>query len=338
MSIRRYILPKISVVLISLFMVALIGGCSTPLESESLKYTGIYFDTVIQIEAWGAERSVMDECADICEKYEKLFSPTIETSDISRINSAGGSPVTVSEETADLILTGIKYGELSGGKFDITIASAVNLWNFRDNDSGSLPDPDVLSKAVTHIDYRNISIEGNSVTLLDPDARIDLGGIAKGYIGDRIKEHLVSSGIEHATINLGGNMLAVGGRTDGTDFCIGIQKPFAQQGTVLGVLSVSDKSVVSSGNYERYFEKDGIIYHHILDPDTGYPVQNSLDQVTIISEHSVDGDALSTTCFALGLEDGMELVRSLSGIEAVFVTKDGQIHKSSPELEIQDIK
>ena len=124
-------------------------------------------------------------------------------------------------------------------------------------------------------------------------------------------------------------MLAVGGRYDGTDFQIGIQKPFAQTGTVLAAVSVSDQSVVSSGNYERYFEKDGTIYHHILDPRTGYPIQNDLYQVTIISDSSVDGDALSTTCYALGLEKGMDLIESMSGVEAVFVTDDYEIHETS---------
>ena len=104
----------------------------------------------------------------------------------------------------------------------------------------------------------------------------------------------------------------------------------------IAAVSVSDRSVVTSGDYERYFEKDGVIYHHILDPDTGYPVQNDLDQVTVISDKSVDGDALSTTCYALGLDEGMELIRSLDGVEAVFVTKDGEIHQSSDAVQVEN--
>ena len=131
-------------------------------------------------------------------------------------------------------------------------------------------------------------------------------------------------------------MLAVGNRYDGTDFRIGIQEPFAKTGVPIAAVSVSDRSVVTSGDYERYFEKDGVIYHHILDPDTGYPVQNDLDQVTVISDKSVDGDALSTTCYALGLDEGMELIRSLDGVEAVFVTKDGEIHQSSDAVQVEN--
>lgn len=290
--------------------------------------TGLYFDTVIQIEVWGADRSVLDECETICEHYEQLLSPTIETSEVSQINRAQGNPVTVSEETAELIRLGIEYGELSHGKFDITVASATDLWNFHDSEEKNLPDDNELAEAVSHIDYHNVKIDGNTVTLTDPDAKIDLGGIAKGYIADKLKEYLKDQDIEHALINLGGNMLALGGRPDGSDFKIGIQKPFATDGTVLTSLSVTDQSVVSSGNYERYFEQDGVIYHHILDPDTGYPVQNDLYQVTIISDSSVQGDALSTTCYALGLEDGMELIKSMDGVEAVFVTNDLKLHKT----------
>lgn len=318
-----------------LIMVVTLNGCTVPPKSESLTMTGTYFDTVVQIEVWGADQEIMEHCRQMCEDYEQMLSATIETSEISRINNAGGEPVEVSDETAGLIEEGIKYGDISDGQFDITIASATDLWNFTDNEEKILPDPDELAEAVTHIDYHCIKVEGNTVTLTDPEARIDLGGIAKGYIADRLKEYLKDEGIEHALIDLGGNMLTLGRRYDGNDFRIGIQKPFADTGTAMAVVSVNDKSVVTSGDYERYFEKDGVIYHHILDPDTGYPVQNDLDQVTIISDQSVDGDALSTTCFAMGLEDGLELIRSLDGIEAVFVTKDGEMHTSSNEIELE---
>lgn len=321
----------------SLIICAALGGCSTPSKSESIKMTGMFFDTVVQIEVWGGNSEILEHCEKICEDYEQRLSPEIDSSEISQINNAGGAPVEVSAETAELIRDGIRYGELSGGKFDITIASAADLWNFTDNPEKTIPDAAALSEAVSHIDYHNVQVDGNTVTLTDPQAQIDLGGIAKGYIADKVKEYLKSKGIEHALINLGGNMLALGGRYDGSPFRVGLQKPFAQSGTVLGSLSVTDRSVVTSGNYERYFEKDGIIYHHILDPDTGYPVENGLDQVSIISDLSVDGDALSTTCFVLGLEKGLELIRSLDGIEAVFVTSDGEIYTSSQDILIEGI-
>lgn len=328
---------KTGVLLISagLLSAILLSGCTTLPKSESLTMTGTYFDTVVQIEVWGADQDMIEHCRKMCETYEQMLSATIETSEISKINNADGEPVSVSDDTAELIEKGIEYGEISGGLFDITIAPASGLWNFTDNEDKTLPDPDELAEAVSHIDYRCVHVDGNTVVLTDPEAQIDLGGIAKGYIADRLKEYLEGEGIEHALIDLGGNMLALGGRYDGTDFRIGLQKPFAETGTAMAALSINDQSVVTSGDYERYFEKDGVIYHHILDPATGYPVQNDLDQVTIISDRSVDGDALSTTCFAMGLEDGMELIRSLDGVEAIFVTKDGEIHTSSDEIGLQ---
>ena len=271
-------------------------GCTLARIKEPLTMTGTYFDTVIQLQVWDADEEILE-------------------------------PVSVSSETAELIQLGIHYGELSDGKFDITVLSASELWDFHDGKK-VIPDQKVLEEAVSHIDYKNIQVDGTTVTMKDPKCRIDLGGIAKGYIADRLKEYLEKEGIEHATINLGGNVLTIGTKPDGSDYKIGIQKPFAADGEVLEVLSVHDRSVVSSGDYERYFEKDGVIYHHILDPQSGWPVQNDLDQVTILSDSSADGDALSTTCYVLGLEKGMKLIQEMDDVEAIFVTKDGEIHRS----------
>jgi thiamine biosynthesis lipoprotein len=156
--------------------------------------------------------------------------------------------------------------------------------------------------------------------------QIDLGGIAKGYIADRLKEYLVGEGVTGGIIDLGGNILCIGGKTEQEDFKIGIRQPFADRNETIASVSIRDKSVVSSGVYERYIQtEDGKIYHHILDPRTGYSYENGLLGVTIISDKSVDGDGLSTTVFALGLEDGMKLVESLDGVEAAFVTEDEKV-------------
>ena len=329
---KKIFLRTLSVLCMGVLLASSLGGCTSPQKDESLTMTGMYFDTVVTIEAWGTSRDILDHCEELCDRYEHLFSRTLEDSEVSKINNSGGQPVTVSDETAELIRLGLEYGDISDGYFDITIASASELWDFTDNEEKKFPDSEVLAEAAAHIDYHNVKVEGNTVTLTDPMTKIDLGGIAKGYIADRLKDYLQSEGVEHALINLGGNMLAVGSKTDGSSFRIGLQKPFEPDGTPIAVLEVDDQSVVTSGNYERYFEKDGTIYHHILDPDTGYPIQNDLYQVSIISDRSVDGDALSTTCYALGLEKGMELIRSLDGVEAVFVTSDYEIHTTTEEL------
>ena len=158
---------------------------------------------------------------------------------------------------------------------------------------------------------------------MDEGMILDLGAVSKGYIADRIKEYLVEEGVKSALIDLGGNVLCIGNRPDGTPFQIGIRQPFADTVSAVTALSVTDQSVVTSGIYERCFTKDGILYHHLLDPGTGYPCENELASVTIISDHSVDGDALSTCCFLMGPQKGMELINSLKDVRAVFLTREG---------------
>lgn len=316
----------------ALFMTVLLllsfTSCSSPLKNEKISVTGIYFDTVIKIDTWGSKASTLEECKKICKNYENLFSNKIETSEISKINSSAGTPVKVSQETINLISMGLHYGELSDGKFDITIAPLSDLWNFTDNPEHVIPDLTVIKSACAHVDYRTIQIDEtvSTVTLLDPLAKIDLGGIAKGYIADRLKAYLKQEGVEHALINLGGNVLTLGTSYDGSPFRIGIQKPFDEQNASIDVVEVNDRSVVSSGVYQRYFKENGTLYHHILNPETGYPYDNNLLQVTIISDASADGDALSTCCFALGLEEGSALIESLDNVQAIFVTDDYRLH------------
>jgi thiamine biosynthesis lipoprotein len=184
-----------------------------------------------------------------------------------------------------------------------------------------------------------VKLDGNTLTFLSPDTTIDLGSIAKGYIADRMKDYLTESGVEGAIINLGGNVLCVGERTNHQPFRIGLQKPFADYATVFADLNIDDMSVVSSGVYERHFEKNGVNYHHLLNPKTGYPYQNGLVSVTIVSPRSVDGDVLSTTCFSMGLDKGLELINSMDGIYAYFITDDYKlIYSDGAEAFIDEIK
>ncbi len=302
----------------------LLFGC-TQTVSEPIEKTGIYFDTVINIKIYDSnDSSLLEQCFAYCDEFEKTVSRTLESSEIYKLNHACGTPTEVSDVTLELIQKGIEYGELTNGKFDITIAPLSELWNFKYN-KGTLPFDEEISKALSHVNYKNIIIAGNTVTLTDPNMALDLGAIAKGYMADILKDYLISEGVESALINLGGNMLAIGTKPDGSDFNIGIQKPFDKQGAAITAVQTNDSSVVSSGIYERYFELNDRIYHHLLDTETGYPYDNGLLSVTILSSKSVDGDALSTSCFALGLDEGIKLIDSLDGIEAIFITDDFEI-------------
>lgn len=299
-------------------------------STESISRQGFYFDTVIRITLYDSEdEALLDHCFALAETYEAMLSRTKENSDVWKLNHADGGFVPLQEDTLTLLRTALSYAELTDGKVDPTIGSVNKLWNFTDSDAAILPDDTKLAQALSYVDYRAVTIDDNMAALNAPDAEIDLGFIAKGYIADRMKEYLVSQGITSALINLGGNVLTIGNRPDDLPFKVGIQKPFAAGGVTAATLSVTDKSVVSSGNYERYFEKDGKIYHHILDTKTGYPVWNNLSEVTIVSESSMEGDALSTICFILGEKKGMEFIESLPDTEAIFITSNGKILRSS---------
>lgn len=293
---------------------------------------GFKLNTYVQIDSYtSVSKNTLTEALNLCDYYENIFSRTKEDSELSKVNS--NQTTDISKEMYELVSAGLEYAALSNGAFDITIGSVSSLWDFT-SESPKVPDSGRIAEALTHVDYTRVSVSDNgdgTYSISKPDDVIlDLGAVAKGYIADKIKDFLEENGVKRAIINLGGNVLCIGKKTNTDNFGIGVRKPFAANNEVLVALSVDDSSVVSSGNYERYFyADDGTFYHHILNPATGYSYDNDLSDVTILSKDSLTGDCLSTTCFCLGLDDGMKLIESLDGIEAVFVTNEGEIHYSS---------
>ena len=270
------------------------GTAGSPLEA-----TGFYFDTVISIRLYEDDSGeLLDGCMKLAEHYEQLLSATLEGSDIWKINH---------------------------GLVDPAVGGLSRLWNFGSANEGIVPSDEQIQEKLTHVDYNAIAVGDGEVMLTDPETQIDLGFIAKGFIGDKIKEYLISEGVSHALINLGGNVVTLGGRPDGSPFRVGIRNPSEKDGAPLLTLELSDKSVVSSGNYERFFVKDGKLYHHILSTATGYPAESGLSQVTIISPDSTRADALSTLCYISGYEKAASLLENYPDIQAIFVTEDGEI-------------
>lgn len=316
---------KMLAVLIALMLMC---GCANAQSTKPLARQGFMLDTVISISLYdNQDDAILDGAFALCEEYEQLFSRTISTSDVYRINHSDGAPVEVSDATAELLCIALEYARLSGGAFDPTIEPLVTLWNIM-ADEPHVPDASAISAALARVDWTKVSVDGNVVTL-QAGMGLDLGGIAKGYIADKLREYLSENGVDSALINLGGNVLTLGGKPDGSNFTIGVQKPFGQNSDILGACRLKGMSVVTSGIYERYFVENDRLYHHILDTKTGYPVENGLYSVTIISPTSTDGDALSTICFALGSEDGMALIETLDGIECVYCLSDGTLLFSS---------
>lgn len=297
------------------------AGCGQQKKAQEIERTSYALNTEITIKLYGTQdEDILTNCFELCTKYENLFSRTRENSEIAVLNQNGTE--TVSRETKDLLEKGLYYSKLSGGAFDITIEPISSLWDFT-AETPKLPDREKIRENLKYVDYKKVKIQGNQVTL-EKGMGIDLGAIAKGYIADRIKDYLKEEGVESAIISLGGNILCVGNKTTGDDFSIAVRDPKNVSG-VKAVLSLSDKSVVTSGDYERYMIVDGKKYHHILNPKTGYSYENGLSSVTIVSDLSVDGDGLSTTCFALGQEKAMELINSLDGVWAMFIDEEGNI-------------
>ena len=311
------------VLVISAF--ALSGGAGS--ETTKLSEIGFYLDTVVTLTAYVEDGQVLKDAMAECARYEQMLSRTIEDSDVWRINHAEGKPVEVSEDTAAVLACAIRISELSGGVFDVTIAPVSTLWDFTSG-TAVLPDADVLAEAAKLVDYTKIVLEGNTVTL-PAGMMIDLGGIAKGYIADRVKAYLEERGVEHAILSFGGNVVAIGTKPDGQEWVVGIQDIDAPTGEAMLKTRMGGGSIVTSGIYERNFEVDGIWYHHLLDPATGWPVQNELASVTIRSESSMEGDAVSTAAFVLGKEEGMRLVESLEGFEAIFIERDRTVTGTS---------
>jgi thiamine biosynthesis lipoprotein len=239
----------------------------------------------------------------------------------------------VNAETIAVMERALYYAEQSDGAFDPTVGPLVKLWGIG-TETPRLPSQDEIAQALSLVNWRDVSIEPESGTLFlkRPGMALDLGAIAKGYAADEVARILAKAGIPGAIIDLGGNIFAYGLKNPNepaAPWRIGVQNPLDTRGAYLGILELQNKSVVTSGVYERYADIDGILYHHILSTCDGYPVQNGLLSVTIIANSSIESDALSTTVFVLGYEQGRALVERMDGVEALFVFEDKTIRATS---------
>ena len=320
-------IKKIRLVPLILSLMILCSGCMKGKELPKLSEVGFYLDTVIILTAYTDDDQVLKDAMEECSRYEKLLSATIEGSDIWRINHADGQPVEVSDDTMEVLRCAVRISELSGGAFDITIAPASSIWDFTSGEA-VLPDPEEIARAAELVDYTKLELDGNTVRL-PAGMMVDPGGIAKGYIADSVKAWLIDKGVKHAILSFGGNVVGIGTKPDGSDWKVGIQDIDKATGEYMLVSRNNGGSTVTSGIYERGFDLDGVRYHHLLSTETGWPVQNELASVTIFSDSSMEGDALSTTAFVLGTEEGTRLSEGLEGIEALFIARDRTVTMTS---------
>lgn len=323
-------LKNLAISLLLIFSLGILAGCSKNNKpSEPLSKSEILMGTVVTVTLYDSnDQKILDKVFNKVKELESTLSINENGTLVDKINQAAGSnPVKVDYDTYAVIKKGIEYSKLSNGLFDISVGPIVKLWNIGLPEA-KVPTQEEIDEKLPLIGYNDVELndKDETVYLKRNGMMIDLGGIAKGYAADVISNMLTEEGVKNAIINLGGNVFAHGKKLNGDDWKIGIQNPFSERGGLVGTVTTSNKSIVTSGIYERYIEKDGVKYHHILSPTTGYPYENEIAGITIVSDTSTDGDALSTSVFAMGVENGMKFVNSIDGIDAIFITKDNKVY------------
>jgi len=267
----------------------------------------------------------LKECIDLCHEIERLMSRFKSNSDISRINRSDGKETLVDDMTVDIIQKSILLNEVTYGSFDISVGAVSSLWQFT-SDQCDVPSQWQLDEKSKYIDSKKISVKENRISIAK-GMKIDLGGIAKGYAADQVTEILKKHHIKKGYINLGGNIKVIGSGEKGKGFRVGIQSPF-DLSSICGILKLENKFVSTSGIYERCFTYNHVDYHHILDTDTGLPVQNSLASVSLVTSNGTLGDALSTACMCMGFETSLNFVKGYTQdkIEVLFIFRDGKVY------------
>lgn len=314
---------KTVALLLAALLLLAVAGCEA--QPKSLSRTDYLLDTVVTLTLYGATEKDLDAAFQEIRRLSDLLDAYAPFSDLGWVQAAAGvKPVTVSADTMELLRFAKEMYERTGGYLDVTVGPLIDLWDIRNG--GHYPTDGELSAALGLLGMDDLVLDEAAGTayLARPGMRLDLGALAKGYIADKVKELLLSRGVESGVIDLGRNILLIGKKPGDTPFSIGVQSPM-NSGELLRVLALKDQSLVTSGTYERYFDHDGRRYHHVLDPFTGFPADRGLLGVTVLSGSSLWGDALSTACLLLGEEAGLKLIDSLPEAEALFVRTDGTV-------------
>lgn len=277
----------------------------------------------------GQAQEMASRAFELMGRLEKILSVNSEPLKLIEKRAGSGEFTTVPPELFHVIKEGIHYGDLSRGKFDVTVFPLTKLWGFSDeNEKHDIPAPGPIKKILPLIDYQKIMCrDKNKVYLKKKGMKLDLGGIAKGYIVDMASRFLQKNAVHDFIIDAGGDMLVKGKKNGKTNWKIGIQNPWDKNG-IEAVVELSDRAVATSGDYERFIVKDGVRYHHILDPHTGYPAAN-VTSVTVTADTTLKADVLATSAFLLGPKDGLTMLEKLEGVEGIIITKEKEVMKTS---------
>ena len=314
---------------------ALLAGCRpSPSPPELVTETRLAMGATLTISVWttetaAASRAIGAAFADV-DRLEGLLSVWRDGSDVVRLNAAAGGPaIPVAEETRAVLMAALEASRLTDGKFDVTFGSLSDLWRFDHDQDNRIPDAEAIAARLPLVDHTAVVVDApaGKARIARPGIRIHLGGIGKGYAVDRLAARLRGDGFADFLVQSGGDLYAAGRRGD-RPWRVGLQDPRGAAGETFATIELHDETFSTSGDYERFFERDGVRYHHLLDPDTGQPARGCRS-VTIVAEDAMTADWLSTGVFILGPDHGMALVERLPGVEAVIVTADNAVRVSS---------
>lgn len=331
MKIATRIKAKATALIVSSLL--LTSGCTAPTQptedtSNKHEMTTFAMDTVMTISIYHEDgEALLTDAEQEIRRLERLFSVTMDTSDVSLVNeNAGIVPVSVAPDTIRVLQEAAEMNDATEGRFNITVSPLVQAWGFTTDGEKHVPPQEEINQLLDNIDIHNLKIDTDAATafLEEENMGIDLGGIAKGFTSDRVAELLEEKGVASGVLALGGNIHVIGRKPSGEKWTIAVASPLDASDYV-GTLAVENCSVITSGSNERFFEEDGKVYHHIIDPETGYPSESGLLSVTIVSDNGAEADSLSTALFIMGLEDALAFWREDGSFEAIFITEDGRV-------------
>ncbi len=304
-------------------------GCGGTTTSPYTDHVFTAMDTVVTLRLAGTDvdaavvKKAQAEAQRLASTLESALSYHSETSELYALNQNVHLFMNGSEPLLSVLETSIQITELTNGAYDPTIGTLTRLWNI--GSGGPVPSPEAIAEAMEHMGTHKLTIEGTSVTKQDTALQLDFGGVGKGYALQEILSAMAQTEIPYGIVSMGSSVGVFGQKPDGTPYQIGIKDP-KNPDTVVGYMYIPSGFVSVSGDYERYFRQDGKVYHHILDPKTGYPADTGLSSVAVYTQNGASADALSTALFVMGTAEGLALYESGQvAFEAAFITKDGRI-------------
>lgn len=301
------------------FLLALLPACR--MEEKPYQTQFFAMDTIMTLTLYGKNGpSAAGLGEERVRELEALFSVTSEDSEIYRVNHAGGQPVALAADTRQLLADALELCDATGGVLDVTMYPIVRAWGFTTGEY-RVPGSSELSELLERVDYTRVALDGGAVTLPE-GMELDLGAVAKGCAGDQLMALFAEEGVASAIVELGGNVQALGAKPDGSPWRVAVQAP---DGGYAGVLEIVDKAVITSGGYQRYFERDGETYWHIMDPATGAPARSGTASVTIVADRGAMADGLSTALFIMGRDRAVEYWRAHPDFEFILIGEDGTV-------------